>query len=88
MDKTRAVNIAIDCVIASSLDKADKDKVIGVLRQLEQQNSEVIERFIEQLVAMSGTRTGIGVATIEKIRQFAIREGFLEPPRKGTNRND
>lgn len=45
--------------------------------------TQAIERFLSRLRIMSGTGNGIGVSTVAKIWQFAIREGFLEPPEKG-----
>lgn len=54
--------------------QAVQDKLI---RELRRNNQEVIKRFLERLSIMSGTGNGIGAATVEKIRQFAIREGFL-----------
>jgi len=44
---------------------------------------QVIERFLSRLRIMSGTGNGIGASTVSKIWQFAIREGFIDPPEKG-----
>jgi len=50
------------------------------IRELEESQSREIDRFLTQMRIMSGTGNGIGRATVEKIRQFAIREGFLIRP--------
>lgn len=50
------------------------------IRELEENQSRKIDRFLTQMRIMSGTGNGIGRATVEKIRQFAIREGFLSRP--------
>ena len=42
-----------------------------------QNDQAVIQRFLNRLEWMAGTGNGIGYATVEKIRRFAIREGFL-----------
>jgi hypothetical protein len=39
----------------------------------------VIQEFINRLNCMSGTGNGIGKGTVEKIRQFAEKEGFIKP---------
>lgn len=45
--------------------------------------TQAIERFLSRLRIMSGTGNGIGASTVAKIWQFAIREGFIDPPEKG-----
>jgi len=44
-----------------------------------QNEQAIIRQFLNRLDWMAGTGNGIGTATVEKIRQFAIREGFLPP---------
>jgi len=51
-----------------------------------QEERQVIERFLSRLEIMSGTGNGIGKSTVEKIRQFAIREGFIQPEPPETTR--
>lgn len=38
-----------------------------------------VEEFLSQLFCMSGTGNGIGAATVAKLREFAIDEGFILP---------
>lgn len=46
----------------------------GVLGELE----EAIENFISRLRTMSGTGNGIGIGTVKKIEEFAIKHGFVK----------
>ncbi len=40
--------------------------------------NEVIEQFLRDLNCKAGTGNGIAYGTIEKLRQFAIREGYIQ----------
>ncbi|AYO30241.1 hypothetical protein D2962_06065 [Biomaibacter acetigenes] len=40
--------------------------------------AETVEDFIRRLDVMSGTGNGIGKVTVEKIRKFAEKEGFIK----------
>jgi hypothetical protein len=39
---------------------------------------KAIEDFIQRLDVMSGTGNGIGKTTVEKIKKFAEKEGYLK----------
>ena len=40
--------------------------------------SEIINEFLQRIDAMSGTGNGIGKSTVEKIKKFAEKEGFIK----------
>ncbi len=40
--------------------------------------SEIIEEFLQRLATMSGIGNGIGKNTVEKIRKFAEKEGYIK----------
>ncbi|WP_420768740.1 hypothetical protein ACNR9V_03160 [Parageobacillus thermoglucosidasius] len=83
LEISKAVNIAVGCVMASSLDVNEKREVIESLRKFERQveEADAIERFLARLRAMAGTGNGIGETTVRKIRAFAEKEGFISPKR-------
>ena len=43
---------------------------------------KVIEQFFKDLSCKGGTGNGIGYGTVEKLRQFAIREGYIKDENK------
>lgn len=40
--------------------------------------ARAIESFLQHLSIMSGTGNGIGQATVRKLREIALKDGFIE----------
>ena len=42
------------------------------------EKNDVIEKFLGDLDCKAGTGNGIGYGTIERLRRFAIKEGYIQ----------
>lgn len=48
------------------------------------EKSKIIKQFLRDLDCKEGTGNGIGYGSVEKLKQFAIREGYVKEEKQIT----